>query len=88
VQRGSQLLLTFASRDFREEENKSLTLQPTRLRVAKSVKEKSQRNLDHPSREMRGEWSELRESFEIMWTFGSTLSRTVDLLHGYPCWSS
>jgi hypothetical protein len=84
MQRGSQPLLTFMFQDFREEEHESSMLQPVRLQVEKSVKEKSRRNLDCPSRETCGEWSEFRESFEILWTVGSTLSRTVDLLHESP----
>jgi hypothetical protein len=54
------------------------------LDVLGNRKEKSRRNLDRPSRETRGERSEFRESSEILWTVGSTLSRTVDLLHGSP----
>jgi hypothetical protein len=60
MQSGSQLLLTFASRDFGEKEHESSMLQPARLRAAKSVKEKSRRK-SGPSDQGR------RTTVDLLW---------------------
>jgi hypothetical protein len=47
-------------------------------------KEESRKDLDRPSKEMRGEQSEFGESSKIPWTVGSKSSRIVGLLHESP----
>jgi hypothetical protein len=54
------------------------------LDVLGNRKEKFRMGLECPSRETRGERSESGESSKLSWTVGSTLSRTIDLLHGSP----